>query len=151
MFAALGGPGSPAGIGETELRMGLKLPGEIRQWLLANDIDSGRQPDMPSCLVTLGCPGVLPDGGLLLGLRDIERVYLHKINTEGMQPSEHPEYPSWRREWVPISAERDGFSGRFVNTRTGTVGSWTESSSPEDDGYPSLFCVIRLSGSARAG
>ncbi|MEU6865519.1 SMI1/KNR4 family protein [Streptomyces sp. NPDC046876] len=143
VFAALGGPGSPVAISETELRMGLKLPGEIRQWLLANDIDAGRQPVMTSCLVTLGCPGVMANGGLLLGLTDIERVYLHKIGMEEMEPSGDPEHPSWRREWVPITAERDGFSGKFLNTRTGTVGFWTEGSSPEDDEYPSLFAFFQ--------
>ncbi|MFD3457913.1 hypothetical protein ACFWVC_37790 [Streptomyces sp. NPDC058691] len=37
LFAALGGPGSPAAISQAELRMGLKLPREMWQWLLAND------------------------------------------------------------------------------------------------------------------
>lgn len=143
VFAALGGPGSPEAISAAELRMGLKLPTEVRQWLLANDIDAGRQSDMPSCLVTLGCQGVIPDGGLLLGLGDIERIYLHKIGLEETAPSGDPEYPSWRREWVPISAERDGFSGKFLNTRTGTVGFWTEGSSPQDEEYPSLFAFLQ--------
>ncbi|MEU2421174.1 hypothetical protein ABZ619_09050 [Streptomyces sp. NPDC007851] len=44
-LTALGGPGSHAAIREAELRMGLDLPEELWQWLLANGIDAGRQPD----------------------------------------------------------------------------------------------------------
>lgn len=43
-LAALGGPGSHAAISEAELHMGLKLPGEMWQWLLANDIDAAGNP-----------------------------------------------------------------------------------------------------------
>jgi hypothetical protein len=75
--------------------MGLKLPRELRQWLLANDIRAGRQPDADSCLVALGCGGVIPSGGLLLGLTDIKRVYLHKLGMEEMEPSGDPDCPSW--------------------------------------------------------
>ncbi|MFE6806597.1 histone-like nucleoid-structuring protein Lsr2 [Streptomyces sp. NPDC057681] len=143
VFAALGGPGSSTAISGAEMRMGLKLPTEMRQWLLANDVDAGRQPDAQSCLVALGCQGVLPSGGLLLGLTDIERVYLHRVAMEEMEPSGDPDYPSWRREWVPISAERDGFYGKFLDTRTGSVGFWTEGSFPKDDEYPSLSAFFQ--------
>jgi cell wall assembly regulator SMI1 len=143
VFAALGGPGDQAAISETELRMGLDLPEEMWQWLLANDIDADRRPDARSCLVALGCQGVIPGGGLLLGLTDIERVYLHKLAMEEMQASEDAEYPSWRKEWVPIAAESDGFYGKFLNTRTGALGSWTEGSSPEDGEYPSLSAFFQ--------
>lgn len=138
VFAALGGLGSQAAIRETELRMGVDLPAEMSQWLLLNDIDAGRRPHARSCLVALGCKGVVPGGGLLLGLTDIERVYLHKMEMEGAEPSGDAAHPSWRKEWVPIHAESDGFYGTFLNTRTGTVGSWTEGSSPEDGTYSSL-------------
>lgn len=43
-LAALGGPGSQAAISEAELRMALKLPREMWQWLLANDIDAADNP-----------------------------------------------------------------------------------------------------------
>ncbi|WP_307679365.1 histone-like nucleoid-structuring protein Lsr2 [Streptomyces sp. V4I2] len=142
VFASLGGPGSSTAISEAETRMGLKLPPAMRQWLLANDLDAGRQPDVRSCLVALGCQGVLPSGGLLLGLTDIERVHLHQVAMEEMAPSGDPDHPSWRREWVPISAERDGFYGKFLNTRTGSVGSWSEGSLPKDREYTSLFAFF---------
>ncbi|WP_318218931.1 histone-like nucleoid-structuring protein Lsr2 [Streptomyces sp. SCL15-6] len=143
VFADLGGPGSQAAICEAELRMGLRLPQQLRQWLLANDIDAGQQPHTGSTLVARGCPGVLPSGGLLLGLTDIERVYLHKMAMEEMAPSGDPDCPSWRREWVPIVSERDGFYGKFVDTSTGTVGSWSEGMSPEDSEYASLFAFFQ--------
>lgn len=54
-LATLDRPWSHAAIREAELRMGLDLPREMRQWLPANDIDAGRQPDGRSCLVAPGC------------------------------------------------------------------------------------------------
>jgi hypothetical protein len=143
VFAGLGGPGSATAISDTEERMGLKLPWEMWQWLLANDVDAGRQPAAGSCLVALGCGGVIPSGGLVLGLTDIERVYLHKMGMEEMEPSEDPDCPSWRREWVPIAAESDGFYGRFLNTRTGSIGSWTEGSYPEEGRFTSLSAFFQ--------
>ncbi|MEV7864715.1 histone-like nucleoid-structuring protein Lsr2 [Streptomyces sp. NPDC088124] len=156
VFAALGGPGCPTAVAEAERRMGLELPRDMRQWLLANDIDAGRQPDARVSLVALGCQGVVPGGGLLLGLTDIERVYLHKVAMEEMEPSEDPGHPSWRREWVPFAAERDGFYGRFLSTRTGSVGSWSEGSFPAEGAYPSLSAFFhdaadRLEGVASGG
>lgn len=137
-FAAFGSPGSQAAVREAELRMGLELPEQLRQWLLTHDIEAGRQPHTGSALVALGCPGVIPSGGLLLGLMDVERVYLHKMAVEEMGPSGDADHPSWLREWVPVVSERDGAYGRFVNTATGTVGSWSEGSPPEDGEFASL-------------
>ncbi|MFF0751859.1 histone-like nucleoid-structuring protein Lsr2 [Streptomyces sp. NPDC004267] len=62
---------------------------------------------------------------------------------EEMEPSGDTDYPSWRREWVPIVSERDGFYGTFVNTSTGTVGSWCEGASPRDSEYASLFAFFQ--------
>ncbi len=142
-FAALGGPGSQAAIREAELRMGRDLPGEMRQWLLANDIDADRQPDGQSCLVALGCEIDLPGGHLLLGLTDIQRVYLSRMGLEEMQPSADPDHPFWRREWVPIAAERDGLYGTFLDTLNGTIGTWDEAYGPEEGAYASLFAFFQ--------
>ncbi|WP_240797869.1 histone-like nucleoid-structuring protein Lsr2 [Streptomyces sp. F001] len=62
---------------------------------------------------------------------------------EEMEPSEDPDYPSWRREWVPISSESDGFHGKFLNTRTGSIGSWAEGSSPKEGEHTSLFAFFQ--------
>ncbi|MFJ1528225.1 hypothetical protein ACIOFV_07315 [Streptomyces mirabilis] len=143
-LAALGGPGSHAAISEAERHMGLKLPGEIWQWLLANDIDAGRQPDGQSCLVALGCEvAAVPGGHLLLGLTDIQRVYLSQMGLEEMQPSADLDYPFWRREWVPIAAERDGLYGTFLDTLNGTIGTWAEAYGPEEGVYASLFAFFQ--------
>ncbi|MFD4503719.1 histone-like nucleoid-structuring protein Lsr2 [Streptomyces sp. NPDC058457] len=142
-LAALGGPGSCAAIGAAELRMGLKLPGEMRQWLLANDIDAGREPDVPSCLVALGCEVDIPGGHLLLGLTDIQRVYLSRMGLEEMQPSADLDCPFWRREWVPIAAERDGLYGTFLDTLNGTVGTWAEAYGPEEGVFASLAAFFQ--------
>ncbi|MEU6141908.1 histone-like nucleoid-structuring protein Lsr2 [Streptomyces sp. NPDC047081] len=142
-LAALGGPGSDAAIREAELRTGLELPGELRQWLLVNDIDAGTQPDGRSSLVALGCELDIPGGHLLLGLTDIQRVYLSRMGLEEMEPSPDPDHPFWRREWVPIAAERDGLYGTFLDTRNGTIGFWAEARDPEEGAYASLFAFFQ--------
>jgi cell wall assembly regulator SMI1 len=142
-LAGLGRPGSDAAIREAELRMGLDLPREMRQWLLANDIDAGRQPDGQSCLVALGCEIDIPGGHLLLGLTDIQRVYLSRVGLEEMEPSADPDHPFWRREWVPIAAERDGLYGTFLDTLSGTIGSWDEAYGPTEGAYASLFAFFQ--------
>ncbi|MEU1932522.1 SMI1/KNR4 family protein [Streptomyces sp. NPDC019826] len=142
-LAALGGPGSPAAIREAEIRMGRDLPADMRQWLLANDIDADRQPDAQSCLVGLGCGIDIPGGHLLLGLTDIQRVYLSRMSLEEMEPSADPDHPFWRREWVPIAAERDGLYGTFLDTLTGTIGTWDEAYGPEEGVYTSLFAFFQ--------
>ncbi|MFB7090860.1 hypothetical protein, partial [Streptomyces sp. NPDC056296] len=119
------------------------LPREMRQWLLENDIDASRQPDGQSCLVALGCKIDIPGGHLLLGLTDIQRVYLSRMGLEEMDPSADPEYPFWRREWVPIAAERDGLSGTFLDTLSGAIGSWDEAYGPEEGAYASLFAFFQ--------
>ncbi|MGW7582574.1 Lsr2 family DNA-binding protein [Kitasatospora sp. NPDC054768] len=138
VFAALGGPGSREGVDRAERRMGLTLPQELRQWLLMNGIDGGGPPDMPSCLVTRDCAVPLPGGHMLLGLTDIQRVYLSRMGLEEAEPSEDPDCPFWHRAWVPVAAERDGLYGTFVDTVTGTVGTWAEAYCPEGGVYASL-------------
>ncbi|MFE5140653.1 histone-like nucleoid-structuring protein Lsr2 [Streptomyces fagopyri] len=142
-LAALGGPGSQAAISEAELSMGLTLPGEMWQWLLVNDIDGGRQPAAQSCLVALGCEIALPGGHLLLGLTDIQRVYLSQMGWEEIQPSPDSEYPFWRREWVPIAAECDGLYGTFLDTLNGTIGTWADADNPQEGVYASLFAFFQ--------
>ncbi|MFJ4847132.1 MULTISPECIES: histone-like nucleoid-structuring protein Lsr2 [unclassified Streptomyces] len=123
-FAALGGPGSEAAISRAERRMGLELPRDMRQWLLANDFDT--------------CDAVFPDGRLLLGLKDIEWVYQSRMGMADACPSEDPDDQLWRREWVPIAAETDGHYGTFLDTVDGTIGTWSEAEFPHEDEYASL-------------
>ncbi|MBD0676455.1 histone-like nucleoid-structuring protein Lsr2 [Streptomyces sp. CBMA156] len=143
VLATLGGPGDQAAIDAAEVRMGLELPSELRQWILLNDVRVGGAGGFGSCLVTAGSGDVIPDGGLLLGLTDIERVHVHMTALAEAEPSGDPGRPLWRREWLPIVAERDGFHGTFLNARTGTMGSWSEGSSPEDGEYPSLAAFFQ--------
>ncbi|MFE2019076.1 histone-like nucleoid-structuring protein Lsr2 [Streptomyces sp. NPDC059499] len=143
-FAVLCGPGNQAAIDDAELRMGLTLPTELREWLLATDIDAGRQSDGRSGLVALGCEAAVPGDHLLLGLTDIERVYLSRMGLEEMQPSADPNCAFWRRGWVPIAAERDGLCGTFLDKRNGTVGTWAEAHGPEEGAYASLFAFFQV-------
>ncbi|MFF7456970.1 histone-like nucleoid-structuring protein Lsr2 [Kitasatospora sp. NPDC008115] len=115
--------------------MGLELPDGLRQWLPAIDIDAGACPG--------GLDGVVPDGRLLLGLTDIERVHGHRMAVEESEPSDVPGHPHWRREWLPIVAERDGRYGTFVDTRTGAVGTWREGELPEEGEHPSLSAFLQ--------
>ncbi|MFF4249002.1 histone-like nucleoid-structuring protein Lsr2 [Streptomyces sp. NPDC001822] len=142
-FAMLGRPGNQVTIREAELCMGLDLPQDMREWLLTNDLDAGRQPDRHASLVALGCEIDIPGGHLLLGLIDIQRVYLSRVGLEEMEPSPDSDYPLWRREWVPIAAERDGLYGTFLDTRSGTIGSWDEAHGPEEGTYTSLFAFFQ--------
>ncbi|MEU5757358.1 histone-like nucleoid-structuring protein Lsr2 [Streptomyces sp. NPDC047829] len=138
VFAALGGPGSPEAIRRAEQRMGLELPADLWQWLLANDVDADERTDPRETLVERGCDVPVPGGHLLLGLEDIQRVYLHQLNMERMEPSEDPDCPLWRHEWLPIAAERDGLYGTFLDTAEGTIGTWAEACAPEEGVYASL-------------
>ncbi|KJS59489.1 Lsr2 family DNA-binding protein [Streptomyces rubellomurinus] len=142
-FAALGGPASPDAIARAEARMGLELPPELRQWLRANDGDTDVRPDAPGSLVERGCAVPLPGGSLLLGLGDIQRVYLHQLAMERSEPSEDPDAPLWRPEWVPIAADRDGLYGTFLDAVTGTVGTWADASLPEEGVHASLAAFLQ--------
>ncbi|WP_405953043.1 Lsr2 family protein [Streptomyces prunicolor] len=45
--------------------------------------------------------------------------------------------------WVPIAAERDGLHGTFLNTLSGTVGTWAEAHGPEEGVCASLFAFLQ--------
>ncbi|MFE2683486.1 histone-like nucleoid-structuring protein Lsr2 [Streptomyces mirabilis] len=60
-----------------------------------------------------------------------------------MQPSADLDCPFWRREWVPIAAERDGLYGTFLDTLNGTIGTWAEAHGPEEGVYASLFAFFQ--------
>ncbi|MFJ9776156.1 histone-like nucleoid-structuring protein Lsr2 [Kitasatospora sp. NPDC101157] len=138
VFATLGGPGSQEAIDRAELRMGLELPAQVRQWLLANDVDADERTDRQDSLVRRGCDVPVPGGHILLGLEDIQRVYLWQSAMERAEPSEDPDCPLWRPEWLPIAAERDGLYGTFLDTANGTIGTWAEVYMPEEGVFASL-------------
>lgn len=136
-YEAISGPASEKGITDAEERIGVSLPQDLREWLLMNSMGQG-SPDPVGCLVSWGCGGIVSQDAFLLGIRDIERVYLHQMGTEVMEPSDDPDYPNWRQEWIPFMSEGDGFYGQFVDARDGRVGRWSEGSLPEVGQYPSL-------------
>jgi hypothetical protein len=65
------------------------------------------------------------------------------MGLEEMQPSADLDHPFWRREWVPIAAERDGLYGTFLDTLNGTIGTWAEACGPEEGVYASLFAFFQ--------
>ncbi|MFC8723010.1 hypothetical protein [Kitasatospora sp. NPDC057198] len=138
VLAALGAPGSEEALDRAELRMGLELPAQVRQWLLLNDVDAGGGTDRRVGQVRRGCllPGL--GGHLLLGLADMQRVHLGKTDAARSAPSTDPDHPLWRREWLPLVAEHDALHGTFLNTADGTVGTWGEADVPQEGEYASL-------------
>ncbi|QKW23861.1 SMI1/KNR4 family protein [Kitasatospora sp. NA04385] len=138
VFAGLGGPGSQEALDRAELRMGLELPLQVRQWLLANDVDATERAERQECRVRRGCQVPVLGGHLLLGLEDIQRVYLSKMDMERRMPSQDPDHPIWRREWLPVVAECDALYGTFLNTADGTIGTWGEADMPQEGVYASL-------------
>ncbi|MYR60850.1 hypothetical protein GTY54_33010 [Streptomyces sp. SID625] len=44
--------------------------------------------------------------------------------------------------WVPVSAESDGCYGRFLDARTGKVGSWTGGAFPRDAEHASSAALF---------
>ncbi|MFD0560658.1 hypothetical protein ACFQ2M_00425 [Kitasatospora saccharophila] len=136
VFAALGGPGSREALDRAELRMGLELPAQLRQWLLLNDVDADGRTDRRAGRVRRGCPLPGLGGHLLLGLADIQRVYLGKTDPERSTPATDPDRPVWRREWLPVVAECDALHGTFLNTADGTVGTWGEADGPLEGSTP---------------
>ncbi|MFB8240189.1 histone-like nucleoid-structuring protein Lsr2 [Kitasatospora purpeofusca] len=143
VLAALGAPGSQEAIDRAELRMGLELPAQVRQWLLMNDVDAGGRTGRREGLVRRGCDVPVPGGHLLLGLEDIQRVYLHRLAVELTDPSEDPDCVFWRREWLPIAADRDGLYGTFLDTVEGTLGRWAEACVPAEGVYASLSAFFQ--------
>ncbi|MGW4804529.1 SMI1/KNR4 family protein [Kitasatospora sp. NPDC004272] len=136
--AVLGGPVSREALDRAELRMGLEFPAQLRQWLLLNDADADGRAARRECQVRRGCQVPVLGGHLLLGLEDIQRVYLGRTGLERRMPSGDPDRPVWRREWLPVVAECDGLHGTFLNTADGTVGTWGEADGPQEGEYASL-------------
>ncbi|MFJ2738541.1 SMI1/KNR4 family protein [Streptomyces sp. NPDC087440] len=135
VHARLGGPGDADSIHAAEGHMGVRLTPAVRQFLLAHDAEAGRRDAPRTTLVAYGCAGVTPSWSLL-GLTDIERVHAARMDLAALDRS------LWRREWLPIVAEDDGLYGTFLDTRTGTVGSWSESEGPEEAVHPSLSAYL---------
>ncbi|MEV7176491.1 histone-like nucleoid-structuring protein Lsr2 [Kitasatospora sp. NPDC093679] len=148
--AALDGPGDPAAIEAAQRRTGVVFPPELRAWLAASGLGRLRADGGRETLVAFGHEGVLPTGGLLLGLTDIERVHGFKQSLEESDPPDGDDV-NWRSWWVPITAECDGFSGRFLDARTGAVGAWSEGELPSEGLHPSLSAFLRAAADELEG
>ncbi|GAA1079182.1 Lsr2 family DNA-binding protein [Kitasatospora arboriphila] len=148
--AGLDGPGDPAAIEAAQRRMGVVFPPELRAWLGASGLGRLRTDDGRNAWVAFGHDGVLPTGGLLLCLTDIERVHGFKQSLAESDPPDG-DHVDWCSRWVPITAERDGFSGRFLDTRTGAVGAWSEGELPSEGLHPSLSAFLRAAADELEG
>ncbi|WP_329111853.1 SMI1/KNR4 family protein [Streptomyces sp. NBC_01353] len=121
--ADLPGPATEQMLAAAEERMGISLHGDLRTWLLQNNLDlpEGDVDDEVACC---GFDGFPDEGSFFLGIRAMERLYANRSTSCGFDPPDQPDYPFWRNEWIPFLSDQDGWMGKFIDVRDGRVGSW---------------------------
>ncbi|MFE2021853.1 SMI1/KNR4 family protein [Streptomyces sp. NPDC059499] len=127
-------PATPAAITAAEKRMGVVLPGDLRTWLLASGADNG-----PVGVTEGVVPGSNRD---LLGLAAMERTYHFKMEIERDDPSDDPEFPFWHEQWIPIISDDDACYGRFLDVRSGQIGSFGDGDAPSFGVHESLSALF---------
>lgn len=126
-------PAAPAAIAAAEERMGVGFPVELRTWLL----ESGADNDPVG--VT---EGVVPGNRDLLGLAAMERTYHFKMEIERDDPSDDPEFPFWHEQWIPIISDDDSCYGKFLDVRSGQIGSFGDGDEPSFGVHESLTALF---------
>ena len=123
--ADLPGPATERMLAAAEERMGIALPHDLRAWLLRNNLDlpEGDADDDAACSGFAGFPD---EGSFFLGIRSIEKLHANRPLPEGVD------------EWIPFLSDQDGWSGRFVDARDGSVGSRFVGEATTTGEYPSL-------------
>ncbi|TLQ46366.1 SMI1/KNR4 family protein [Streptomyces sp. HUAS MG47] len=110
--ADLPGPATEQMLRAAEARMGIALPGDLRAWLLQNNLDLPEEEvEDPGYVGFAGFAGFPDEGSFFLGIRAIE--WLH---------GNHP--MPWRAEWIPIVSDQDSWTGLFLDARDGRIGKW---------------------------
>ncbi|MCX5315887.1 SMI1/KNR4 family protein [Streptomyces sp. NBC_00154] len=126
----------PVAVGEIDAaqeRMGVVFPQELRAWLLITGLDEGPDDSVA---------GILPGLGGLLGLTAMESFYNFKMEIERDDPSDEPGLPFWHEQWVPIFSDSDACYGKFLDTRTGQIGSFGDGDLPSFGVHESLSALF---------
>lgn len=126
-------PVTPAAITAAEERMGVSFPVELRTWLLTSGADND------AVGVT---EGVVPGNRDLLGLAAMERTYHFKMEIERDDPSDDPEFPFWHEQWIPIISDDDACYGKFLDVRSGQIGSFGDGDAPSFGVHESLTALF---------
>jgi hypothetical protein len=103
-----------------EERMGISLHGDLRTWLLQNNLDLPAE-DVDDDVMCCGFDGFPDEGSFFLGIRAMERLYANRSRSDGF---DQPDDPFWRNEWIPFLSDQDGWMGKFIDVRDGRVGRW---------------------------
>ncbi|MET8402193.1 SMI1/KNR4 family protein [Streptomyces sp900116325] len=127
-------PAAPAAVTAAEERMGVVFPVELRMWLLASGADND-----PVGFTEGVVPGNNRD---LLGLAAMERTYHFKMEIERDDPSDDPEFPFWHEQWIPIISDDDSCYGKFLDVRSGQIGSFGDGDEPSFGVHESLTALF---------
>ncbi|MGW5400125.1 SMI1/KNR4 family protein [Streptomyces sp. NPDC003952] len=112
--ADLPGPATEQMLAAAEERMGVSLHGDLRTWLLQNNLDLPEE-DVDDDVMCCGFDGFPDEGSFFLGIRAMERLYVNHPLSGGSE---------WREEWIPFQSDRDGWMGQFIDARDGRLGRW---------------------------
>ena len=133
--ASLYPPTPPQVISAAQDRMGTSLPPELWTLLLLSGLDPADGE--------YGLDDFYVNGHDYLGIHVIERWHAWRWGIQEDNADLDPEYPFWRREWIPIAAgTSDYFFGHFLDGRTGQVGRWGHASSTDEGVHPSLAAFL---------
>ncbi|GAA2474666.1 hypothetical protein GCM10010406_08430 [Streptomyces thermolineatus] len=121
--ADLPGPATEQMLAAAEERMGVPLHRELRAWLLQNNLDLPEE-DVDDDAACCGFAGFPDEGSFFLGIRAMEKLYANHSAPGGVNPSNQPDNPFWRNEWIPFLSDQDGWTGKFIDVRDGRIGRW---------------------------
>ncbi|MFB7009595.1 MULTISPECIES: SMI1/KNR4 family protein [unclassified Streptomyces] len=126
-------PAPPAAITAAEERMCVVFPVELRTWLQASGADNDAEG---------ATEGIVPGNRDLLGLAAMERTYHFKMEIERDDPSDDPEFPFWHEQWIPIVSDDDACYGKFLDARSGQIGSFGDGDAPSFGVHESLTVLF---------
>lgn len=111
--ADLPGPATEQMLAAAEERMGISLHGDLRTWLLQNNLDLPKE-DVDDEVACCGFDGFPDEGSFFLGIRAMEKLYANRSTSCGFDPR-------------TSRTTRSGVTSGSRSCRTGTAG-WESSS-----------------------
>ncbi|MEV1023187.1 hypothetical protein [Streptomyces sp. NPDC050264] len=134
-------PTAPGEIDAARERMGIVFPQELNAWFLL----SGMSED-PDVLVE----GIVPGRGGMLGLAALEGVHHFKMEIERDDPSDDPGFPFWHEQWIPLFSDSDACYGKFLDARTGRIGSFGDGDAPSFGVHMSMSALFHVTADLMA-